>query len=120
MSTISVFFLLALFRIPFLKGLLVAAVGFVVYTTILALALLNSDLVVSAECKGWMITTMIGGISASITLAVIARGSAYRLLGISWFILGVEVFSLFLFWRAVKKWSNIEMNFIGPEIISQY
>jgi hypothetical protein len=114
MSTISVFFLLALLRIPFLKSLLVAAAGFVVYTAILALALLSSDLVESAECKGWMITTIIGGTSASAIFAVIASGSAYRLPGIWWFILVMEVFSLFLFWRAVKKWSDIEMNFVSP------
>jgi len=114
MSTILVFFLLALLRAPFLKSLLVAAAGFVVYTSILALALLNSEQVVSAECKGWMITVMIGGTSASAIFAAIATSSAYRSPGIWWFIFVGAVFSLFLFWRAVKKWSDIEMNFAAP------
>ena len=114
MSTILVFSLLALLRVPFLKSLLVAAAGFVVYTAILAFALLNSEQVVSAECKGWMITVMVVGISASAIFAVIAKGSAYRSPGIWWFILAAEVFCLFLLWRAVKEWSDIEMNFAAP------
>lgn len=116
-SSIAVFIFCAFLRMTVLKSLLAVASGFIIYTVILALSLLFSERVVSHECKGWTIFTVVSGTTCFVVFGLVTRGSGYGSPAVWWFILAAGVFSLFLFWRAYKKWLDTELNFGGPDII---
>jgi hypothetical protein len=120
MTTIAVFILHILLRQPLLKTLLIAVTGFVVYSLYLTLSILLSESIVSPDGKGWFITAMLTGTIASMIYAFIVKGQVYRSPGIWLFMLAAEAFILLLLWIAVRKWSDTDMNFTGPEIASQY
>ena len=119
-TTLALFVLHALLRQPFLKTLLTVVTGFVVYSLYLTIAILASESIVSPDGKGWFITAMLTGTTASMIYAFVVKGQVYRSPGIWWFLLVVEVLVLFLFWLGVRKWSNADMNFIGPDMTSQF
>jgi len=90
--------------------------GFLVFIMLLSLSLLVSDLVLSPECKGWMLFNIIGGI-LGLTIAIISFKISFTNTPWTWiFIIVLSVITGLLLWRAYKKWSNTEFNFIGPQV----
>lgn len=89
--------------------------GFLVFLMLLSLSLLLSDLVLSLECKGWMLFNIIGGI-LGLTYAIIAFKLSFNNTPGTWIlIILLAVITALLLWSAYKKWSNTELNFIGPQ-----
>lgn len=90
--------------------------GFLVFIILLSLSLLFSDLVFSPECKGWMLS--------NITLGLLVVATAINKIKLffnntpgTWiFIIVLAVFTGLLLRQAYKKWSNTELNFIGPQV----
>jgi hypothetical protein len=90
--------------------------GFLVFIMLLSLSLLLSDQVLSPECKGWMLFNIMGGI-LGLTIAIMAFKLSFNNTPGTWMFIGVlAVITGLLLWRAYKKWSNTELNFIGPQV----
>jgi hypothetical protein len=102
--------------ISVLRLLPLIILGFLVFIILLSLSLLVSDLVLSPECKGWMVFNIIGGI-LGVTIVIIAFKLSFNNTPGTWmFIIVLAVITALLLWRAYKKWSNTELNFIGPQV----
>ena len=98
-----------------LRLLPIIILGFLVFIMLLSFSLLVSDLVRSPECKGWTLFNIIGGI-LGLTYAIIAFKLSFNNTPGTWiFIIVLTVIIALLLWSAYKKWSNTELNFIGPQ-----
>ena len=90
--------------------------GLLLFVNIISLSLLLSDGVRSIDCKGWTIgVVIVFGYLLGFIIGV-AKVTFANTPGTWYFILGTAFFTLFLLWRAYKKWSNTEMDFVGMEI----
>jgi len=101
--------------IDVLRLLPIIILGFLVFIMLLSFSLLVSDLVRSPECKGWTLFNIIGGI-LGVTIAIITFKLSLNNTPGTWiFIIVLAVIIALLLWGAYKKWSNTELNFIGPQ-----
>lgn len=101
--------------IGILRLLPIIILGFLIFIMLLSFSLLASDLVLSPECKGWMLFNIIGGI-LGLTYAIIAFKLSLNNTPGTWiFIIVFAIITALLLWSAYKKWSNTELNFIGPQ-----
>jgi hypothetical protein len=109
--TVIYTFLLILLSYSDLRGyIFLYTFGAFVFTVIPLLSLLFSNLVISADAKGWMIFNIV---MAFIVVLILFR--IWHLLSSTHLIIALAV-CLFFIWAAIGKWENIEMDFSSPEM----
>jgi len=102
----------------FFSLLSLLAIGLLIYIIVICLSLLWSDEIRSTNCKGWTITNTL--LAVMVLIITASNRFAFSNPRITWLvILGMTLLSLFLLRMAFRKWSETEMDFLGPDL-SEY
>ncbi len=96
-----------------LLPLLVLGLVFMIF--LLALALMQSDNIVSRESKGWIIGVMLAGSYGLFFFLAFGRVRFYNIPSTWNFILAAGVATLLFLGLGIRKWLDTEMDFAGPE-----
>lgn len=96
----------------------VFAAGLVLNLIIIALSLLTSKHVLSADARGWTLTTILVGGYGTLFLLAASKFQLDNNPETWYFIMGIAAVALLMLWGGYRKMIDTEMNFIGPNTLS--